>query len=263
VFCDCLIRSTVLAVVCVDVQLFEPRQIKIACPSSSTYIDSVEFASVGQPQGGCELPVASHCHSDSFSALLGDRCVGRNNCTVHSQDLLANANLSCSRALRALALVRCAESTAQAVFTHTIDHAADPAPTNTFTYFRAAIKLPETRSDLFIDVAADSNAAVFVDGKLLSRKLTRYKESFITADRYIVPKEATSHGLTTFVFRHFSWGNVETFQRTGETVCACACVCACVCACLSVSLDGSNKIQSLQTNDLHQLACSFFLHPPL
>ena len=37
-------------------------------------------------------------------------------------------------------------------------------------------------------VAADSNAAVYVDGQLLTRKVTRYREQNITADVIPLPQ---------------------------------------------------------------------------
>ena len=70
----------------------------------------------------------------------------------------------------------------------------------------------------YIGVAADSNAALFVNGVQLSRKVTRYKETNITYDRVLLPRGLLMEGVNTVVIRHFSWGDIETFQRTGEKV---------------------------------------------
>ena len=92
------------------------------------------------------------------------------------------------------------------------------APVNTFTYFISEFPLSSLEKELYISLAADSNAALFVNGNLLARKVTRYKESYITSDRFYLPNSSLILGNNSVVIRHFSWGNIETFQRTGEQV---------------------------------------------
>jgi hypothetical protein len=48
-------------------------------------------------------------------------------------------------------------------------------------------------------VAADSNAAVYVDGQLLTRKVTRFREQNITADVIPLPQDLVSHVMHTKV----------------------------------------------------------------
>jgi hypothetical protein len=97
-------------------------------------------------------------------------------------------------------------------------YVSDAAPVNLFTYFRSEASISQVGQELYVSVAADSNAALFVNGQMLSRKVTRYREQNTTADRYYIPQSMLQVGVNSFVIRHFSWGNIVTFQRTGETV---------------------------------------------
>jgi hypothetical protein len=67
-----------------------------------------------------------------------------------------------------------------------------------------------------VDVSADSNAALFLNGHLLFRKVTRYQETNITADRVLLPQQWALPGANVLVVRHHNWGNIECFQRTGQ-----------------------------------------------
>ncbi|MGQ9648662.1 MAG: alpha-L-rhamnosidase-related protein [Phycisphaerae bacterium] len=92
---------------------------------------------------------------------------------------------------------------------------ADPAPKNRFTWFRKIVVLRELPADATLHLAADSNARVWINGQIVRRKVARYHEDRITTERinagpYLRP------GPNVVVVLHHNWGDIITFQRTGN-----------------------------------------------
>lgn len=91
---------------------------------------------------------------------------------------------------------------------------SDQAPVNRFTWFRTAFDLTEAPHQWPVRFAANSNGRLWINGRLLLRKVPRYHEHRMTAQlldaaRYLKP------GRNTIVVLHHSWGDITTFQRTG------------------------------------------------
>jgi hypothetical protein len=91
----------------------------------------------------------------------------------------------------------------------------EPAPRNTFTYFRKKVFLPRIPTDATLHFAADSNAHLWVNEYIVQRKMTRYFEQSIRTEaidvrRYLHP------GWNTVVVLHHNWGPIITFQRSGN-----------------------------------------------
>ncbi len=92
----------------------------------------------------------------------------------------------------------------------------EPAPKNRFTYFRRVVKLDAIPKDATLRIAADSNAAMWINGHVVCRKVPRYHEPRITA----LPVNVGPYlrvGENVVVVRHHNWGGIITFQRTGNT----------------------------------------------
>lgn len=53
----------------------------LACPTGQ-FIDAIDFASYGTPDGSCGNLVAGACHADMSRATVEELCVGRQQCTV-------------------------------------------------------------------------------------------------------------------------------------------------------------------------------------
>lgn len=96
----------------------------------------------------------------------------------------------------------------------------NPVPTNVFTYFRQTFTLSNVAtkadSDLFLRISADSNAAIFLNGQLIFRKVTRFDEKHITADMIRLKQRWIVDGKNVIVVRHHNWGNITCFQRNGQ-----------------------------------------------
>ncbi len=92
---------------------------------------------------------------------------------------------------------------------------AEPAPKNRFTYFRKVITLERVPQDATLLVAADSNAWVWVNGNVVLRKVTRYHEEKITAEK-IDAAPYLRAGRNTVVVLHHNWGDIITFQRNAN-----------------------------------------------
>ena len=91
----------------------------------------------------------------------------------------------------------------------------EPAPLNTYTWFRATVQLdelPDASEALF---AADSNAHLWINGVPQRRKVTRFHEPRIRGER-VDPMSALRVGLNVVVVLHHNWGDITTFQRTGN-----------------------------------------------
>lgn len=92
--------------------------------------------------------------------------------------------------------------------------ASEPCPVNRFFYFRKEVKLTNLNDDLTLHVAADSNAHIWINGKIVRRKVTRYFEKSITTET-IDARSFLHLGLNTVVILDHSWGPLITFQRSG------------------------------------------------
>lgn len=91
----------------------------------------------------------------------------------------------------------------------------DPAPKNRFTWFRKVFTVTEVPDEAVILFAADSNARLWINGHLLRRKVTRYFEEGITVDPVdITPYLHTGENVITVL--HHNWGDITTFQRSGN-----------------------------------------------
>jgi hypothetical protein len=91
---------------------------------------------------------------------------------------------------------------------------AEPCPVNQFFYFRREVDLSTLPSDPTLHIAADSNAHVWINGRVVRRKVTRYAEPLITTDT-IDARGLLHPGVNTVVVLNHSWGPIIAFQRTG------------------------------------------------
>jgi len=89
----------------------------------------------------------------------------------------------------------------------------DPHPRNRLTWFRRVVDLDRIPADPVIMVAADSTARVWVNGRVVLRKVSRFHQPLIRAER-IDPGHLLRPGRNVIVVLHHSWGDVLTFQRT-------------------------------------------------
>jgi hypothetical protein len=93
--------------------------------------------------------------------------------------------------------------------------AESPAPKNRFTYFRKVFDLSELPKNSTLRFAADSNGRLWINGHILRRKVARYHEQFITAE-VIDAGPYLRVGKNAIVVQHHNWGDMVTFQRTGN-----------------------------------------------
>jgi hypothetical protein len=92
---------------------------------------------------------------------------------------------------------------------------ATPAPKNRFTYFRKVVSLDKIPEDATLRMAADSNARLWINGQIVRRKVARYHEAAITAE-VIDARPYLRVGENVVVALHHNWGDIITFQRTGN-----------------------------------------------
>lgn len=88
-------------------------------------------------------------------------------------------------------------------------------PVNTLTYLRKVVRLTDLRGDMTLQMAADSNARLWINGHIVRRKVTRFFEPMIATET-IDAKPWLRTGSNTVVVLHHSWGPVATFQRKGS-----------------------------------------------
>ncbi len=93
--------------------------------------------------------------------------------------------------------------------------AQSSAPKNRFTYFRKVFELKELPKDATLRFAADSNGQLWINGQVVRRKVARYHESHITAE-VVDAGPYLRIGKNVIVVRHHNWGDLITFQRTGN-----------------------------------------------
>jgi hypothetical protein len=92
---------------------------------------------------------------------------------------------------------------------------SDPTPRNRFTYFRKVVDLARLPDDATLHFAADSNARLYINGQIVRRKVSRYHEEKIRTE--VVNAGPHLHiGKNVVVVLHHNWGNIITFQRTGN-----------------------------------------------
>lgn len=92
---------------------------------------------------------------------------------------------------------------------------SDSTPVNRWTWFRHTFALDELPADGILEVAANSNARVYVNGQCVLRKVTRYDERHITTTSARVLQHLRV-GRNVIHVLHHNWGDIVTFQRTGN-----------------------------------------------
>ena len=91
----------------------------------------------------------------------------------------------------------------------------EAAPKNRFTYFRKVVTLDRVPASATLLFSADSNARLWINGRIVVRKVTRYHEDRATADSI----DAASYlhpGRNVIVVLHHNWGPIITFQRSAN-----------------------------------------------
>lgn len=100
----------------------------------------------------------------------------------------------------------------------------EAAPRNRFTWFRRVVHLDALPEDATLHFAADSTAQLFINGRVLRRKVARYSERSITAE-VVNAGPHLRPGANVVAVLHHNWGPIITFQRdanehAGLFVCA-------------------------------------------
>ncbi len=93
---------------------------------------------------------------------------------------------------------------------------AESCPTNVYTYLRKTVVVNSLAGDLSMQLAADSNAHVWINGHVVRRKVTRFFERSIATET-IDARRWLHPGSNTVVVLLHSWGPIITFQRFGCT----------------------------------------------
>jgi hypothetical protein len=88
-----------------------------------------------------------------------------------------------------------------------------PSPTNTFTWFRTVVTLDELPLDASLRFAADSTAQLWLNGRPLRRKVTRFHEPEVRAE-LVDAAPVLRLGPNILTLLHHNWGEITTFQRT-------------------------------------------------
>ena len=89
-------------------------------------------------------------------------------------------------------------------------------PVNQWTYLRKVVTLDRLPDDATLQMAADSNAHMWINGHIVRRKVTRFFEAKIATET-IDARPWLHTGANTVVVLHHSWGPIVTFQRDGCT----------------------------------------------
>lgn len=85
-------------------------------------------------------------------------------------------------------------------------------PTNAWTYLRRKVHLNDVHGDTTLQMTADSNAHVWINGNVVRRKVTRFFEPTIATETIDV-RPFLHPGDNTVVILLHSWGPIVTFQR--------------------------------------------------
>ncbi len=88
----------------------------------------------------------------------------------------------------------------------------DPHVTNCFTYFRKEFDLQTVVPDTAVLFAADSNARLIVNGKVLRRKVTRYHPKHVRPEKVLIGP-FLKNGKNVILVLHHNWGKIKNFQR--------------------------------------------------
>lgn len=91
----------------------------------------------------------------------------------------------------------------------------NPAPINRFHYFRKVFDLDRIPENPLLRFAADTNAQLWINGHIVRRKVSRYAEEFISAEK-VHAGPYLREGLNTIVVLHHNWGPITCFMRTGN-----------------------------------------------
>ena len=91
----------------------------------------------------------------------------------------------------------------------------EAAPRNRFTYFRKVVTLDRVPANATLLLSADSNARLWINGRIVVRKVTRYHEQLATADA-IDAAPYLRVGQNVIVVLHHNWGPIVTFQRSAN-----------------------------------------------
>ena len=128
--------------------------------------------------------------------------------------------IACAGVLSCLGAVMAQESAAEPGPAKWIwSKAGVPGPRNQFTCFRkmfdAPVPFKNEEGAGLLRLAADSNAQVWINGQIVRRKVARYHEPLIRAEvidvrGYLKPRD------NVIVVLHHTWGDIITFQRTGN-----------------------------------------------
>ncbi|MBN2474621.1 MAG: hypothetical protein JXB62_08430 [Pirellulales bacterium] len=86
---------------------------------------------------------------------------------------------------------------------------------NRFHYFRKVVQLAAIPEDATLRFAADSNARLWINGQVVRRKVARYHMERITAE-VVNAAPYLRAGANVIVVLHHNWGDIVTFQRTGN-----------------------------------------------
>jgi hypothetical protein len=89
----------------------------------------------------------------------------------------------------------------------------DVAPVNRFSWFRRIFSLDQAPPSGELMIAADSTARVWVNGTVVLRRVSRFHEPQIRAERVDVSRWLRP-GRNSIVVLHHNWGPIQTFQRT-------------------------------------------------
>ncbi len=89
------------------------------------------------------------------------------------------------------------------------------APQNRFTWFRKVFDVATPDPSAIALFAADSNARLWINGQLLRRKVARYHEAHITAERVLIGPHLRP-GKNVVAVLHHNWGPITCFQRSAN-----------------------------------------------
>ncbi|MEW6239164.1 MAG: hypothetical protein AB1656_27595 [Candidatus Omnitrophota bacterium] len=91
----------------------------------------------------------------------------------------------------------------------------DPQAANRFVYFRKEFDLAQPNPSLHAYFAADANAQLIVNGKILRRKVTRYHPLHLRPEWVLIGPYLHT-GKNVILVLHHNWGKIKNFQRQEE-----------------------------------------------
>ncbi len=87
-----------------------------------------------------------------------------------------------------------------------------PMAMNRFTYFKKTFNYNVSDNDIMAYFAADSTARLYVNDKIVRRKVTRYHPSKVRPEQ-ITLSPYLKDGENEILILHHNWGDVKNFQR--------------------------------------------------